>query len=179
MDKFSVTEIKWNAGRIDRWHAHPTLHPQTVADHTYGVMQWLRCVVPEVALSKNLMLAALDHDVAEYWTGDIPYTAKRMYPDLQKAISEAEIDIHERLNATYNLIKEEMGWLKFADLTEMGFYAIREHTMGNGFMDPVMENIIGDLDRICNDQGTTAGMADILNFFTKELISWREQTTPK
>ena len=178
MTPFEKTEVKWNAGRVDRWHAHPTIHGQTVADHTYGVLQWLKLIVPPTELSKRLIMAALDHDIAETFTGDTPYTAKRLYPKLKNALTEAEQDIHERLDACYVLIGNEVAWLKFADLTDMGFYAIRERAMGNGFMAPILSNIIFDLEVVCNQYGATPGMREILNYFIKEGSSWEQTTIP-
>ena len=177
MKAFDQTEIRWNAGRVSRWHAHPTVHDQTVADHTYGVLQWLTFIVPPAALTKRMMLAALNHDIAEIFTGDIPFTAKRLYPDLKQALDHAEVDIHERLGANWVLLDAEVSAIKFADLTEMGFYAIREHTLGNSFMVPVIDNIIADLDRICNEySGGSPNMRIILDHFIQERSSWEVTT---
>lgn len=173
MNEFDSTEIKWNAGRVGRWHAHPTIHEQTVADHTYGVLQWLAFIVPPENMTKRILLAALNHDIAEIYTGDIPFTAKRLYPDLKQALDHAEADIHSRLNASWKLLDSEVAALKYADLTDMGFYAIREYTLGNKFMVPVIDNIIAELDRICNEfSGGNPNMRSILDHFIQERKSW-------
>jgi len=175
MKPLDIAESKWNAGRVDRWHAHPTIHNQTVADHTYGVLQMLRLVVPEGALTEHLIFAALDHDIAEAFTGDTPYTAKRMYPSLKAALDQAEFDIHKRLNANYLLTEKEERYLKFADLADMGFYAIRERALGNSFMDGVMDNIISHLWQLMVDGNPyNPGMEAIINHFTQERNSWQQ-----
>jgi len=167
--------FKWAAGQITRWHVHPTIHNQTVGDHTYGVLQWLHYIVP-VPLTERLMLAALNHDFAELFTGDVPYTTKRLYPKIDHLLKEVEEDIHKNFDACYKLFRHETYWLKFADLTEMGVYAAKERKLGNEFMDEVLQNVISALTELMSDLSdmgqATEEMFTIIKRLKQEQLSY-------
>lgn len=172
---YDKASVRWEAGRVARWHAHPTIHPQTVADHTYGVLQWLAYLVPRADLTKRLMLATLNHDVAELFTGDIPFTAKRAYPQFKTVLNEVEDDLHERLDVVFALTAKEESLLKFADLAEMGHYALRERVLGNSTMDEVLDNVINALIKLVSewdnegDEGMVARMDIAIERLTEEV----------
>lgn len=88
-----------NLSNAHRWTIRPTLRPQSVAEHSYRVaviaMEICRAINGEHLPSSNVIeyhviLWALVHDGPECETGDIPYTAKKNFPDGVMNRTEAE-----------------------------------------------------------------------------------------
>jgi 5'-deoxynucleotidase YfbR-like HD superfamily hydrolase len=130
------------AGRVKRWHTVDTVGTQTVADHTYGVLCTLLYITDGTA-SKDLMLAALQHDIAEGMTGDAPHPFKLKHREEFDYLEDAAMrEINP--NATYmgTLTSEEKLLLKIADLLEMGIWATYELVLGNAYALTIMQNIL-------------------------------------
>lgn len=70
------------AGRVIRYHAAPTVQPQTVGLHSWGVAV-LALHITGGSASGGLLRECLMHDSAELFTGDAPFTAKRDNPALK------------------------------------------------------------------------------------------------
>ncbi len=139
-------ELRLDAGKVKRWHAYPIIGEQTVADHTYGVCQILRYLGAE-----GLIMFALDHDVPEHITGDIPYSAKKDNAGLSRYIAELEDDIirEYKLAEHYDSLTEpEENLLKFADLAEMGYFALRQFNLGNRYATEVLSNVVKSLHEL-------------------------------
>lgn len=71
---------------IDRWHM-AVVHPkQTVASHSYSVAMIARYILQKGGYNRHVQVAALelalDHDVIECLTGDIPSPAKLYLKDI-------------------------------------------------------------------------------------------------
>tara|TARA_R110000822_G_scaffold11698_2_gene42466 strand:+ start:6016 stop:6552 length:537 start_codon:yes stop_codon:yes gene_type:complete len=85
------------AGRVARFHSHPGVYrKQSVGEHTYGVSVIL-CYLFDgypVLLGQALRYA-LVHDAAEIVTGDIPFTAKRDFPELKANLERIEATAHK------------------------------------------------------------------------------------
>ena len=134
--------IRLAAGEIKRWHTIPIHGEQTVADHTYRMVQILRFIEP--CPSMQLLCAALDHDVGEAKTGDIPYGAKTA-----DAIA-LEKEVLEKHNIAPTLEPYEAKLLKAADLLEMGYFAAMQYDRGNSPMLAIVERVVDALDQYCN-----------------------------
>ena len=106
------------SGRVTRYHACPTVAPQTDAAHAWGVA--LLCIyLTGGNASAELVADALLHDSAEIVTGDIPYTTKRDSPELKALLAIVEDRAQrDRLMPRYQLTEEERGILKIADTLE-------------------------------------------------------------
>jgi 5'-deoxynucleotidase YfbR-like HD superfamily hydrolase len=120
----------WAAGRVKRWHAFPIIGEQTVADHSWGVA----LIVAEIAeehLNMNLMKAALLHDAAEMFTGDVPYGAKRKWPQLGEMLKECEYEMERKLGIDFFLTGEQSEILKWADMFELLLFADAQEMLGN------------------------------------------------
>lgn len=63
-------------GRVIRYHAAPTVQPQNVGHHSWGVAI-LALYITNNTASPELLRECLMHDTAEYFTGDVPFTVKR------------------------------------------------------------------------------------------------------
>ncbi len=70
----------WRAARVTRCHTIPCTMPQTLADHTYGMLLLGHLLVPE-RMSQELVFHILVHDLPEAGTGDIPATAFRIFDE--------------------------------------------------------------------------------------------------
>jgi 5'-deoxynucleotidase YfbR-like HD superfamily hydrolase len=120
-------------GIVKRFHIFDVLKENTVAHHTFNVVALLiLCVDDE--LSQNLLLAAMQHDLAEQETGDIPAPFKRRVEGLRQHMQDAEAEIL-RENGLPNyeklLSQKELTWLKLADSLEGALYCGDEYQRGN------------------------------------------------
>jgi 5'-deoxynucleotidase len=131
------------AARVRRVHTMPTIHPQTVGEHTFGVMAILYEICHE-GVPPALMVAALQHDAPEAITGDVPSPAKWRHPTLEDAlrVAEAKISIEFDLQPHELLSAVEHRLLKFADLMELAIFAIEEVDTGNSAMATVARNAL-------------------------------------
>jgi 5'-deoxynucleotidase YfbR-like HD superfamily hydrolase len=120
-------------GIVKRFHCFDVLKENTVAHHTFNVVALLiLCVDDE--LSQNLLLAAMQHDLAEQETGDIPAPFKRRVAGLRQHIQDAEEEILKENglpNYEKRLSEKELAWLKLADSLEGALYCGDEYQRGN------------------------------------------------
>ena len=108
----------YQSGMTTRYHTDRQEVQHRVDSHAWGVASFILAHHPEPSV--ELIKAALWHDSAERrGPGDIRFQAKRDYPDLREAYEVAELDEFERLGVEWNLTKEDMDWLKFADMAEV------------------------------------------------------------
>lgn len=140
-------QLQIRGGRTKRYHTFDTIMPQTVGEHTYGVVQIVRYLTEP---SKDLLMAALDHDVAEIVVGDAPFMAKRNSPNIKNAYHVAESIVVDdyKLTSYEDLTVVEQRILKAADLLEMGYFGIREIRMGNSDAETIVQNVLTALDKI-------------------------------
>ena len=134
-------EIQLSAGTIKRYHTVPLIGEQTVAHHTYNVVQILRYITGDM-LSVNLIKAALDHDVLEYFTGDIPHPTKKNFPGIDLAVMDAEMEINNELGVDYELTIEETQLLRWADILEAGSFGRHQAQMGNSHGGDIIANVL-------------------------------------
>lgn len=137
-----------SAGRVERYHATPTIQRQTVADHTWQVMRvWFEifgCPSTEVAI------AILLHDVGEQLTGDLPHQVKRDNPELKGYMNKLEAEHVNKL--LRGISTNENHWppkltawdwarIKICDLIEMAEFAFDELTLGNKQARTILYNV--------------------------------------
>lgn len=119
-------------GRVLRMHTVPHLQPQNIAAHSFGVAWWCWLLSNQTP-SAVLLMAALQHDLAEHATGDIPAPTKRKL-HIQREVAELEAEVFSKvamLDYQLNLNKDESRILKLADNLELAQHCIRELTAGN------------------------------------------------
>lgn len=122
----------FNGGASKRYHTVDTLKTQDIAAHSFGVA-WLCELFTGGKASKNLIMAALAHDLAEHVVGDVPSPSKRalkigeLFDGFEnKLLSENGVSAYgEALNPEEALI------LKLSDMTEGMLFCLRERTLGN------------------------------------------------
>jgi len=125
---------KWLTGRVARWHAWHTVSAQTVADHSWGVMVVLLEILPKDHPEYvDILKAALYHDAYEYFTGDIPYQAKREFPSLRAAEQTAVEKLNERHKLLPTLSPLAEGFVKWADMFELWLFSEHQVMQGNRY----------------------------------------------
>jgi 5'-deoxynucleotidase YfbR-like HD superfamily hydrolase len=121
-------------GVVKRFHLFDVLKENTVGHHTFNVLALLVTCVGEDTITKELILAALQHDLPEQETGDIPAPFKRKIPGLREQVQRAEQNIIENAGLTFyerRLSEEERTWLNLADSLEGALYCGDEYQRGN------------------------------------------------
>jgi 5'-deoxynucleotidase YfbR-like HD superfamily hydrolase len=168
MMKLQKLEAQLAAGKIARYHMLPIIGTQNVGEHSYGVAQVLRYIAGD-ALTTNMLLAALDHDVAELATGDVPFTAKREHPALKIALDTISAEYDASVGIAHELSEYEWRMVKWADLIEMGFFGVHQHRLGNKHGLTVVTNV---LDALASS-GASGMAINLINLLEAYLVSQR------
>ena len=117
------------AGKVRRFHIVPLINHYDVAQHSWGMAILLQMLHPDPSI--DLTWAVLSHDIHERYTGDVPYTAKLMSPDLKAGLSLMERSVENQLGIRMELTEEEAAWLKALDMLELFLFCDHEYNMGN------------------------------------------------
>ena len=125
MDEHQLILLR-RAFRIQRYHTVPLIRPQTVGEHTAGVIA-LACYL-NGSFNEELMKAALYHDIAELSTGDIPANVKVENPQMAEAVKTVEARYRQYMP---NLTPEHARILAAADTLECVWKCSEEMKMGN------------------------------------------------
>ena len=123
-------ELQLKACNIKRYHNCEIIGEQNVAEHSYGVAQLVRHFTGDNC-SPQLLMAALDHDIPEYITGDMPHPAKIIYPELKAALDDIEHALQIEYDLFQMLTEEERVILKCADLLESALFGLKQWRLGN------------------------------------------------
>lgn len=114
------------AGDVTRWNIVHTSKISTVADHQYNVTMIARAMAKLSGCpDSNLIKAALEHDLDEIVTGDIPSPTK----DKARAMGFEINDILQTSQRQRILGKEELLILQIADTMENAWF-IRNYGIG-------------------------------------------------
>lgn len=113
-----------NSGDVVRFHNHSGIDKQRNSEHQWGVALILQDIYPNC--SKSLLLAALTHDCAEYFTGDIPFPTKKASPELNSLLIRMENEWNEQNGIDFDLSWDEHIALKCADTLEGMQYCIKQ-----------------------------------------------------
>lgn len=120
-----------------RYHTVRTLTQETVGHHSHLVA--LLCTLIDPDASRELLMAALLHDLAEQVTGDIPSPAKHQF-GISEKVSEMEAKIMRLAGIDFPaLTLNEARILKLADLAQGALFCARELSLGNSRMRSVFD----------------------------------------
>jgi len=134
----NAIEFMQLGSEVVRYHAMTTLVKETVGHHSHGVAALCYILDPEV--SRDVLLAALLHDLSEHLTGDIPSPAKRIY-GIGEHVTSLELSMLAAAGLTMpKLTPAELRVVKLADLAQGALFCVREFSLGN-------TNILKVLDR--------------------------------
>ncbi|MGD0511487.1 MAG: YfbR-like 5'-deoxynucleotidase, partial [Candidatus Micrarchaeaceae archaeon] len=123
-----------DGGATKRFHTVQTISQNTVAEHSFGTAMMVNLLMNGKA-SKDLLWAALIHDMAECETGDIPAPAKRLF-GLRETMGDHELCILTRVGFDMpELNAVEKYVLKVADCLDGALFCAREHHFGNKNID--------------------------------------------
>lgn len=122
------------SGLVKRWHTAPTLHQQTVSEHSGQAVSLLLLLHPDPSV--NLIKGMLWHDSSERHVGDVPSPVRRAEPDFARMYEQIEVAFMEEIhstafNAIVRLTPLEMTWLKAIDVLELFLYCHDEVALGN------------------------------------------------
>jgi Predicted hydrolases of HD superfamily len=123
-----------NGMNVRRFHQHPTNEIDTVGKHSCGVALLANLINPFAR--KEVLLAALYHDLGEWVLGDIPAPTKKMLsPSAKDEIDEIEVRALEaRGYDTEALTEDEARLLKICDCLDGLLFCIEEIHRGNSPM---------------------------------------------
>ena len=112
------------SGNVVRFHNSIGMDKQKNSEHEWEVALILQHIYPQC--SKELLLAALTHDAAEYYTGDIPFPVKQSSPELKCVLDKLERQWEEQNGVHFDLHPEEAYFLKLADTLSGMWYCIQQ-----------------------------------------------------
>ena len=118
-----------HSGEVVRFHNHVGIDKQKNSSHQWGVALIIQHVYPQC--SKELLLAAMTHDCAEYYIGDIPSPVKWDNPELKEMLSQIEKKWEESNGVDFDLNFEEKLVLKIGDTLEGMWYCVQQVRLGN------------------------------------------------
>ena len=128
----SLIRLYRAGGHVYRLHTVPTLLNETVAQHTFGVMSILRALYHPAWPPNRLLVRALDHDMPEQYTGDMPAPIKWKSDVIDEALKDIEADWWDEAGIVPSPLRvEEYYILKAADMLDLILKCNEELNMGN------------------------------------------------
>ena len=125
---------------VTRYHTVKTLERETVGHHSHGVACLVWLLNP--GASRELLLGALFHDLAEHQTGDIPSPAKREY-GIGEQVDRLERRLMRGAGIDYpGLSEADARTLKLADIAQGALFCVREMSLGNRRMVVVYDRYV-------------------------------------
>lgn len=172
----------FNGGNSTRYHTMDVHNRQSIGDHSFGVA-FLCEIITGGKASKNLIMAALAHDLAEHIVGDIPAPAKRAL-NLQEVYAEFEYQhLYDAGIGTYetDLYSFEKTVLKLSDCFEGLIFCIRERKLGNRNVEVATVNYTSYIRKLLGTEGQQAhdieghaGLARAEELLKELLTEWEE-----
>jgi hypothetical protein len=150
----AVTRNRALAARVKRYHTWPTLHQETVGEHTFRVMSIYREIFGTPS-NPDLIEYMLDHDITEIGIGDPPFPVKMNNPALKReyAVAEAQQALVMGLPTEYCIETADMMRFKVCDLLQMWEFGKIEKRMGNMLAIPIIDDTIQAALAILNEEG--------------------------
>jgi 5'-deoxynucleotidase YfbR-like HD superfamily hydrolase len=115
--------------QVRRFHTMPTVTENNIGQHSHGVAM-ICFLIMEYQISKELLLKALTHDMAEQYTGDVPSPSKRAL-GVRKEFGEVEDQLLATVNFLVHVTPLEEQVLKLADCADGMLFCARERMLGN------------------------------------------------
>lgn len=132
---FKKLDAVFIGGDVQRWHNRRYMQAQSVAHHSWRVAQIATYLYDSSVLDipSNVLLAALDHDVAEAWTGDISAPVKSAAPNIRDHVELLATDwlLSKGLREDYALTDTEKLFIHLCDKLEAMHYCCDMLAQGN------------------------------------------------
>lgn len=135
-----------DGANIKRFHTARTLRQQSVGEHSHGVAMIIHAIAPSVR--KELIIAALTHDLSEIVTGDTPAPVKWAHPLIAKALDSVELSFFNEMRLRIDLNPVEVHLLKWADMFELLLWAYEETLMGNKYAELLIDRAAEYLEEL-------------------------------
>lgn len=139
-DRLSVTSsvyqkvlIIGNGGITRRFHTIDTIKDRSVAAHSFYVAQLCWLLTGSGQLTVHLLMAALNHDLAEQVYGDIPAPTKRLLGYDKQMETKLEEDFLDKNDLGWTLDEGDKRILKIADKLAGMIECCQERALGNRF----------------------------------------------
>ena len=156
MPNFNSLDKFLDMGQVKRWHTVRGVS-QTTAEHSWGVALFLTIYHPYP--SARLLRAAILHDLHESEFADIPSHIKDKYSFLLD-IEEAEEQLFFRKygieNPYEDMSKEELKWLKLADMSEAVSF-IRNLPMKSAQQYDILQRLQEKIAKLTRELGLNGG----------------------
>ncbi|KKK80069.1 hypothetical protein LCGC14_2827190 [marine sediment metagenome] len=165
------------SGGVTRYHAEPGAPGQSVAEHSWRVVQILMQMAGPDQYHLAVILYALSHDNAERYTGDIPAPMKWDWPEMVSVLRRAEL--HWELYGGYTILDCDIppSWreaVKWADTLEAMLYCLEQLRRGNREVTVVFCRLLNRLEERVADSQVVSTMPwyenahDLLEFMQLE-----------
>lgn len=130
IDKQKLVAMLREASQTKRCHTMPIHGQYTVGQHSFDMCTLLLALYPDCR--KELMVAAIAHDLPERWVGDMPAPTKwSLGGEAIKQLDRVEEDILRKLGLDVSLTPEERLWLHGLDRVELLLWTKEQVAMGN------------------------------------------------
>lgn len=152
-------EFMRRGSRTKRFHGFHLLMENPVGHHSFNVLTILTCCVPEELLCTPLLLAAVQHDLPECITGDLPAPFKRKVPGLRAAIEAEEVALleqHGLKDWEGCLNVNERRWLKLSDSLDGAMHCLEERRLGNTTLDAIFWTFMNYVQEIMHSKEDAA-----------------------
>lgn len=145
---YDRASFRFSASWVKRFHAKHTIVTETLGQHSHTVAMLVQQVYPEC--SKQVIIAALEHDLPEFVTGDVPAPAKWANPGLGVALDIIEANVIQKhgLISCTDLLPYERALLKWADMVALVLFCMQEVRLGNSTCRQTVSGAI----RVCQDR---------------------------
>jgi len=115
---------------VKRFHTTHRTQEETVGHHSSNVAAIVLHL--DTNARRELLIAALLHDVPEVYTGDVPAPFKWDHPAIKQGLKDGEDAFVRELGLPqYELSTEETMLLKLADMTDLVLSSLEEMGRGN------------------------------------------------
>ena len=125
-------------GNVKRFHTVPTIKDDLVSSHSYMVA-WLVTLISRNP-SSQLLIACLQHDIAESVVGDIPSPSKRAFSLNTTELEQKVLQRSHHVDYAALLTKEEKRLLKVCDILAGLLFCVQERKFGNRHVDVSFNN---------------------------------------
>lgn len=124
------------AGEVVRYHAVPTVRPQTDALHSWNMLA-IALFLTNGEASRELLIEIALHDTGELFVGDVPFTVKRDNPALGRQINQMEEQarVESTMTGPLPLCEYDHAVLKICDTLE-GFIWCAKYENVSRIKDP-------------------------------------------
>jgi 5'-deoxynucleotidase YfbR-like HD superfamily hydrolase len=165
-DHILQPEIVKRLDSVIRYSSIPIAHNESVSQHSYWVAMYAllihKTIGGEDRLTKDLLIAALVHDLAEAKTGDVVRTFKYSSELLKKEVDNAEkliiesfpVEIQSLFKKPFDITYDDGSYIKdvvkAADFVSLFRYMRKEAALHNMEIIPFYNRMITDIHDMCD-----------------------------